>query len=604
MAKDIIEIEFKPKGDKDLINAIKKLDKATKSLVKSQSKLVAEGRKVKETNEKLNKGKEKLAKGTRILGGTFAVLRSKILLFNFAMALGIRQLINFNKHSAKVESMERAFTTLTGGANNAGVAITKLKKATNDTMSEFDLFQQANNAMVLGVSRNSDEMSEMFDIAQRLGRALGRDTASSVESLITGIGRQSRLMLDNIGIIVKADEAYDSYARKLGTTSDKLTDAQKKQAFLEATMESARSKVASLGDETLTSQDALDKLTASTSNLASAIGDNLGFFTKLGSIIADYSNNLADNIKDVDRYTEIQKKLNFELQLQLGLANDQSKSADVTRKLSNLRIESLMKEQDALDQIDESNKKRSESEKKLAEAIRIKGLSEDVSKAFSEGRFNIDKQQFEFNIRYKDSIQNVTDALDMNIEKVKEQKISFDEVDSSLNFLDQNQKFAVESLNSLSRAMAQATINGQNMGDAVVSSLKAIAVELIAKAGTYALLNVFTGGAFGATTGLFSFLTAHTGGLIKDANNIQRFANGGIVQGQDNIPIMAQAGEFVMKKSAVEQIGAETLHQMNQGNTNAGGVNITINGNMIGNEEFVRDTLIPEINKTVRQGLA
>ena len=56
---------------------------------------------------------------------------------------------------------------------------------------------------ILGVSKNSDEMAEMFDIAQRLGRALGRDTASSVESLVTGIGRQSRLMLDNIGIIVK-----------------------------------------------------------------------------------------------------------------------------------------------------------------------------------------------------------------------------------------------------------------------------------------------------------------------------------------------------------------------------------------------------------------
>ena len=43
--------------------------------------------------------------------------------------------------------------------------------------------------MILGVSNNSDEMAEMFDIAQRLGRALGQDTAMSVESLITGIGR-------------------------------------------------------------------------------------------------------------------------------------------------------------------------------------------------------------------------------------------------------------------------------------------------------------------------------------------------------------------------------------------------------------------------------
>ena len=69
--------------------------------------------------------------------------------------------------------------------------------------------------MILGVTKNTDEMAEMFDIAQRLGRALGVDAAHSVESLITGIGRQSRLMLDNIGIIVDSEKAYESYANSL-----------------------------------------------------------------------------------------------------------------------------------------------------------------------------------------------------------------------------------------------------------------------------------------------------------------------------------------------------------------------------------------------------
>ena len=118
-------------------------------------------------------------------------------------------------------------------------------------MSEFDLFQQANNAMVLGVTKNSDEMAHMFDVAQRLGAALGKDTRHSVESLITGIGRQSRLMLDNIGIIVKSDEAYEKYAKSLDTTADKLTDAQKKQAFLTATMEAADKKLESVGEEVI-----------------------------------------------------------------------------------------------------------------------------------------------------------------------------------------------------------------------------------------------------------------------------------------------------------------------------------------------------------------
>ena len=97
-----------------------------------------------------------------------------------------------------------------------------------------------------------------------------------------------------------------------------------------------------------------------------------------------------------------------------------------------------------------------------------------------------------------------------------------------------------------------------------------------------------------------SMFVGHTGGYIKD-NGIQRFAQGGMVQGRDNVPILAQSGEFIMQRSAVQNIGVDNLAQMNStGQSN--GVTINIQGNMIGNESFVRDTLLPEISKA--QGLA
>ena len=91
----------------------------------------------------------------------------------------------------------------------------KLDKALNGTADRMTIMEQANNAMLLGIAESDDQMAEMFDVAQRLGRALGKDAASSVESLITGIGRQSRLMLDNLGIVVKTEEAYKEYAKEL-----------------------------------------------------------------------------------------------------------------------------------------------------------------------------------------------------------------------------------------------------------------------------------------------------------------------------------------------------------------------------------------------------
>ena len=201
-----------------------------------------------------------------------SIVRSRMLIIAFASSKTIGVLNRLAKQGARVESMARAFDTLSGSAQKSRLAMRRLQEATNGTMSQMDLLKQANNAMVLGVSKNSKEMAEMFDIAQRLGRALGQDTAKSVESLITGIGRQSRLMLDNIGIIVKSDEAYEKYAEKIGTTASKLTDAEKKQAFFNATMESAREKVETLGDETLTSQDVFDQFGTAAEDFGIAIG--------------------------------------------------------------------------------------------------------------------------------------------------------------------------------------------------------------------------------------------------------------------------------------------------------------------------------------------
>ena len=226
------------------------------------------------STRKYNDVTKKTIDHTRILGGSMAVLRSKLLVFNFAMSLGIRQLGKFATEAAKLDAMESAFNTLSGGGTIASDAIDKLTKATEGTVSKMDLFQQANNAMILGVSNNADEMAEMFDMAQRLGDALGRDAKSSIESLITGIGRQSRMMLDNIGIIVKAEEAYKAYAEELKKDVDDLTNLERKQAFLNATIDSAREKVSKLPPEVMNARKTFQVLSAEVDNATVRIGEH------------------------------------------------------------------------------------------------------------------------------------------------------------------------------------------------------------------------------------------------------------------------------------------------------------------------------------------
>jgi len=729
-----VTIEFGAKGDKDVIKAINKLDASTKKLINTQAKIIDSNNqntnstkkqrdgmkrlfiqlkannlsfknlglstdiltkafagnriaieKVRIAIKKLKQEQEKADVTTRILGGTFAVLRSKLLLVGFAVGTIARPIMNIVNLSTRLESVSQAFETLSGGTNKSSIAMNKLKQATDNTMSSFDLFKQANNAMILGVTKNSDEMAEMFDIAQRLGKALGRDTASSVESLITGIGRQSRLMLDNIGIIVKSEEAYNKYAKSINKTAKELTDSEKKQAFFNATMESARAKVALLGDEIPTTQDRFSTLSVSFEEAGESIGTTLtpAILAMAGALKsgADTAKLFFDTINKSLGLGQDEEELPISIQIEnlkfrindlvdkglvkvssemdlfgttMGALPFEDSIFSLTEmgnqsRFTQSELDKMIQEISRLSKLEDiefqtsaepfdidTSKKIAEELKQLTvdqEAIRVenaKKVAEELRKisreiANDEKRIEREKQAVrkavlgettefqleQLRILEKKFLEHNESTTESEKFFANEKKRIIEEGnEEQLKLLEQQKKqsdLALGFVNKLSGALQQATLNGQHMGEAVVNSLQAIAIEMASKAFIFTAFQALgIGGVGTAGKTLSQFLgLAHTGGLIKEDGNIQRFAYGGQVQGQDNVPIMAQAGEFVIRKAVVEQVGVDNLARLNSGEGNVGStVNVNINGNMIGNEEFVRDTLIPEINKTVRQGLA
>ena len=617
-ANNTIKIDFKAVNAPRLEKAIKSLDRATKSLIKSQVSLNKEGRKFKNQNDKINKGILDLNGSQRLLGGAFATVRSQILLFNFAMGLGVRQVARLVAEASKVEGLRTAFETLSGESGTLTESLEKIREATDGTMSDFALFEQANNAMILGVTKNSDEMAEMFDIAQRLGRALGKDTAQSVESLVTGIGRQSRLMLDNIGIVVKSEEAYEAYAGKLGKTAKDLTDAEKKQAFLQATMESARQKVAELGDEVLTTRDEINRFTASSENLSVAVGEALApAFTKLTKESTTVLNNLTDLAKifgrtesvNVTYYKTLEETTDFieEYSKKHNIAVDSTKSLEfqLQQLLEVLSLEAKIEEEtffggttmrNALARTEEAFKNYTTASKDFFDSAK------EGSRPMLDYAFNITS--------YDQALKELGESLRAMADEDLFDGMVFSDIDELVKEHDEEIKammdsekkkttFTINNINKLSSALAQATLNGQNLGDAVVNSIKAIAVEMASKAFIFTAFQALgIGGVGTASKTLGQFLGfAHTGGLIKEDGDIQRFATGGVVQGQDNVPIMAQAGEFVIRKAVVEQVGVDNLARLNSGEGGSGNtIYVNISGGVV-DESYVNNELIPALNK-------
>ena len=109
--------------------------------------------------------------------------------------------------------------------------------------------------MLLGIDPN--KFVKLMEIARAASKATGDTITKSFEDITIGIGRQSRMILDNLGIIVKVDDANKKYAKTLGISASALTDTQKKQAFLNATMLAGQKIIDGVGN---TAEDSADKI--------------------------------------------------------------------------------------------------------------------------------------------------------------------------------------------------------------------------------------------------------------------------------------------------------------------------------------------------------
>ena len=215
-------------------------------------------------SKKVQKGLQGVAKDAAKIGAAF-----------YAAKGGINATKNFVGNAMGVERITPAFESLRKEMGFSANTMNSLNDAVNGTVKQTELMTMANQAMTLGVVDSEKGMAELFDIAQRLGKSLGVDVKSSIDSLVTGMGRQSIMMLDNLGIIVDTQKAYDNYAKQLGKTSSELTDQEKKTAFNNAALEAAKEKVKALGSENLDTADSFSQLERATSDFSAGIGKAL-----------------------------------------------------------------------------------------------------------------------------------------------------------------------------------------------------------------------------------------------------------------------------------------------------------------------------------------
>ena len=186
------------------------------------------------------------------LGGTAALAGMTLGMFGFADAVG------------KAEGLLGGFARSFGADVSGNLEV--LRTASKGTISDVDLMQTANSAALLQVTNDVEMLAAAMTTARLRGKEMGLGTKESFQSLVTGIGRGSVLILDNIGIAIP---------EALKEMRSEMTEAEFKAALLQTVIADGQSIFQAYGEDLITAKDKADIMRASMENMKITIGGAL-----------------------------------------------------------------------------------------------------------------------------------------------------------------------------------------------------------------------------------------------------------------------------------------------------------------------------------------
>ncbi|MBN2734714.1 MAG: magnesium transporter [Methanomicrobiaceae archaeon] len=179
--------------------------------------------------------------------------------------------------------------------------IYKLREASGSQLTDTSLVTNANMAMLLGIPE--DALPKMTEMARAAARQLPGDMAYYYQSIMTGTARESKLWLDNLGIIVDIDEARNNYAKTLGISADALTTEQERLAFINEVLAHSDDLLKDVDFSQQNLKETLGKSTAAWENLQTELTEGalpvISATANANNFLADALNAMPEPMKAV-----------------------------------------------------------------------------------------------------------------------------------------------------------------------------------------------------------------------------------------------------------------------------------------------------------------
>lgn len=161
-------------------------------------------------------------------------------------------------------------------ANKTGKSLSlltfRIQQATDGVLD----FQRAASSVSIGTAAgvSSDQLTRLAGVARNASMALGRDMADSYDRLIRGATKAEPELLDELGIILRLEDATERYATSIGKTRQELTAYQRTQAVVNDILRQGEQKFTDLNG-------------------------SVNQFNKLGKTFKDLLNNISEVLSPI-----------------------------------------------------------------------------------------------------------------------------------------------------------------------------------------------------------------------------------------------------------------------------------------------------------------
>ena len=228
------------KNTKKNTKATKEGTKANKDYNDSAGKVYNSNRGISGSSGKAGKDMGNMAAG---MGG-FIHVYATLAAHAFALSAAFEILKGAMDTSTMIRGLEEMGAT---SGNNLKLMAKDFRDVTGAAVSTAEAMRTVAFASSAGMT--GDKIKDLGKVARGAALALGRDVGDAVDRLTRGVVKLEPEILDELGLIVRVDEASRKYAKTIGKKVTELTAYEKQQAFANETIDQGIRKYGELNDK-------------------------------------------------------------------------------------------------------------------------------------------------------------------------------------------------------------------------------------------------------------------------------------------------------------------------------------------------------------------